>query len=232
MPIETICQGCSKRLRVGDEHAGKTARCPQCQTIYTVPQPAAAAALGAGVASHSPLPTSDRWHLKTPGGLTFGPVARVELDRWLVEGRITPTSQILHEGDGQWVWAGQVYPQLVSFAGPAAFPVAQSAPISAATVAGVAANPYVAGSFPAYTYREAHRGPAILALGLVSILACQLIAIAPILMGFADLDKMKRGVMDPAGRGLTIAGLVLGCLAIVLFVLQILLVIIMIAADV
>ena len=78
MPIETICQ-CGKRLRVADEHAGKLAKCPQCQAVYTVPQPAAA---GAGLGSASTLPPDDRWHLRTDGGLTFGPVSRQELDRW------------------------------------------------------------------------------------------------------------------------------------------------------
>src|SRR5687767_1165236 len=39
MPIETSCQGCGRLLRVADEHAGKLARCPHCQTIYNVPLP-------------------------------------------------------------------------------------------------------------------------------------------------------------------------------------------------
>jgi hypothetical protein len=37
MAIETICTGCARKLRVGDEHAGKKARCPSCGTIYNVP---------------------------------------------------------------------------------------------------------------------------------------------------------------------------------------------------
>lgn len=54
MPIETICQGCSKKLRVADEHAGKQARCPGCGNIYIVPQPTPS--------SYSPAP------LETPLG--------------------------------------------------------------------------------------------------------------------------------------------------------------------
>jgi hypothetical protein len=37
MPIELTCTGCSQTLRVGDDHAGKKARCPKCGTISTVP---------------------------------------------------------------------------------------------------------------------------------------------------------------------------------------------------
>ena len=37
MPIEFSCPQCSRVLRVSDEHAGKTARCPDCQTIMNIP---------------------------------------------------------------------------------------------------------------------------------------------------------------------------------------------------
>jgi phage FluMu protein Com len=37
MPIEMRCTGCGQTLRVGDEHAGKKARCPACGTIAEVP---------------------------------------------------------------------------------------------------------------------------------------------------------------------------------------------------
>jgi ribosomal protein S27E len=37
MSIEMQCAGCGQRIRVGDEHAGKKARCPACGTITLVP---------------------------------------------------------------------------------------------------------------------------------------------------------------------------------------------------
>jgi hypothetical protein len=37
MPIEMRCTGCGQTLRVGDEHAGKKARCPACEAIVQVP---------------------------------------------------------------------------------------------------------------------------------------------------------------------------------------------------
>ncbi len=41
MAIETTCGGCGKLLSVGDEHAGRRARCPACGQIYTIPALAA-----------------------------------------------------------------------------------------------------------------------------------------------------------------------------------------------
>jgi hypothetical protein len=214
MPIESTCQGCGKRLRVADEHAGKLAKCPQCQAVYTVPQSSVAAALGAGAVTSAAGPGGDRWHLKTPEGLTFGPVARVELDRWLAEGRINAQSQILHEGDGQWNWAGQVYPHLAQLT------MSPFAPGASA----VAANPYAPPSttpygspYPQGAYLEPHHGGLILALALIGVVACDIFSIVAIVMAVIDLQKMNRGTMDKSGRGLVIAGLVI---AIAKFVLM------------
>jgi hypothetical protein len=206
MPIESTCQGCGMRLRVADEHAGKLAKCPQCQAVYTVPQSSIAAALGAGAVTAPAGAGGDRWHLKTPEGLTFGPVARVELDRWLAEGRINAQSQILHEGDGQWNWAGQIYPHLAQLT------MSPFAPGASA----VAANPYAPPSatpygspYPQGPYLEPHHGGLILALALIGVVACDIFSIVAIVMAVIDLQKMNRGTMDKSGRGLVIAGLVI-----------------------
>ena len=218
MPIETQCQGCGRRLRVADEHAGKLAKCPQCQAVYTVPQSPVAAAWGAGGTSDSPLAPADRWHLKTADGLTFGPVPRAELDRWQTEGRVTPQSQILHEGDGHWVWAGQIYPRLANLAADSPFK-----PGSAPLPLGGSVNPYAPSAAVSYPYgtpfREQHRGGAILTMAIIGLVLCQFLAIAAVIMAIVDLGKMNRGVMDPSGKGLTIAGLVVGSLSIAFTVL-------------
>lgn len=39
MPIEIVCASCSTRLRVADEHAGKTVRCSRCKSPISVPVP-------------------------------------------------------------------------------------------------------------------------------------------------------------------------------------------------
>jgi hypothetical protein len=219
MPIETVCQGCGKRLRVADEHAGKLAKCPQCQAVYTVPRSAVAASWGAGASTSSSLSPGDRWHLKTPDGLSFGPVARVELDRWLGEGRITARSQILHEGDGQWVWAAQVYPHLASAAlaspfQPGLAPTGGINPYAPSSAIAPMGTPHFQG------YLEPHHGVLVLVLGIMG-LVCVFLAIPAIILAFIDLRKMKSGVMDPSGRGLTIAGLVIAILPIALTLFQV-----------
>jgi hypothetical protein len=203
-------------LRVGDEHAGKLARCPHCQTIYTVPS----AGIVARSASegYSPASASNpggRWTMKTPDGLTFGPVPRTELDKWLTEGRITPQSQLQQEGTTHWLWAGQVYSQLQPVAGRNPF---------GDEPAGPAVNPYAplpsggAYNWPTtgYRFREQHRGGTILAMGLVSIPCCEILAIVTIVMAIIDLQKMSNGTMDPSGRGLVIGGLACAIVKLVL----------------
>ena len=60
MPIETICQGCAAKLRVPDEFAGRKARCPNCRTVYTVPESVSPQRTDAA--------TSERWRLRTEDG--------------------------------------------------------------------------------------------------------------------------------------------------------------------
>ncbi len=61
-----------------------------------------------------------------------------------------------------------------------------------------------------------HRGTLILVLGILSLLLCQLLGIAPLIMGNADLKEMDAGSMDPEGRQLTQVGRILGIVALVL----------------
>jgi ribosomal protein S27E len=37
MPIDVRCEGCGRQLRVSDEHAGKSLRCPACNHISKAP---------------------------------------------------------------------------------------------------------------------------------------------------------------------------------------------------
>jgi len=226
MAIETICIGCSKRLRVGDEHSGKQARCPQCQTTYTVPAPAAAEAGNFGHFA-PPTPTADRWQLKTGDGLAYGPVSRAELDRWLTEGRVTPQSQVLQEGAGQWRWAGEIYPQLAAATSPNPGNPFVETP-------GQPVNPYATSYAPggaAFTnalydpvtgaYLAPHRGALILVLGILGLAFCALLGIPALFMGLHDLKQIRERRMDRNGRGLTIAGAILGGVGLAIMALQI-----------
>ncbi|MEO8494473.1 MAG: hypothetical protein ABI614_05355 [Planctomycetota bacterium] len=204
MPIETTCPGCGRKLQVGEEHAGKQARCPLCNEIYSVPSPAEE---GATVAVERTDP--DPWRMRTPEGQTYGPVRKSDLDAWVLEGRVSSDCMLSSDANPNWVFADAVYPALTEAKKPS--PVAPSRPVQR----------YVAG----------HRGGLILALGIISwAVGCPIFGICAWVMGSADLHEMRAGRMDASGTGLTQAGQVLGMLhamlaivAIVVFVFVLLL---------
>src|SRR5687768_8025488 len=47
MAISFACPGCGKKLKVGDEHAGKKSKCPGCGQVVAIPAAGAAVASGA-----------------------------------------------------------------------------------------------------------------------------------------------------------------------------------------
>ena len=67
-----------------------------------------------------------------------------------------------------------------------------------------------------------HRGVLILILGIVGWVLCPLTAPMAWVMGKADIEQMDRDEMDPEGRGLTQAGMILGMVACALWVLGVL----------
>jgi len=87
-------------------------------------------------------------------------------------------------------------------------------------------NPYGAGysrGAPPYFQggREPHRGAIILVLGIIGIVMVSFLGIFAWVMGRKDLAKMDAGQMDSEGRGLTMAGMICGIVATVIFILQI-----------
>ncbi|MEC7978735.1 MAG: hypothetical protein VXY82_00180 [Planctomycetota bacterium] len=189
MSIEIQCNGCHSNLRVPDEHAGKQARCPKCGTIQTIP----------GAATPFPSPASettdfrlDQWYIRTPEGVEYGPVPRVELDQWVSESRLSAESRIRRATE-TWMPATTLYPELPS----------------------VSPKRYQSGDLlsahPSNVYAESHRGALILILGIFGLLlTCPILSIMAWVMGAKDLAMMKSGVMDPAGRDMTRVGYFLG----------------------
>jgi hypothetical protein len=102
MSIETRCPGCGRTLQVGDEHAGKQARCPLCSEIYVVP-------------ANEPAPAEKdtaMWQMRTPEGQTFGPVTRAELTEWIFEGRVSSECLLSSDGQPNWISADAIFPEL------------------------------------------------------------------------------------------------------------------------
>ncbi len=155
MSIDFTCSGCSKTLRVPDEHLGKQARCPQCQTLNLI------------------QPNSDPVAMASAGDFS------------------EPVQQ---------------------------FGVAEKQPLRE--------NPYQATSVaPAgRMYQMPHRGGLILTLGILG-LVCNVFCIPSIMawvMGRSDLAKIRAGMMDREGEGLTQAGMIMGIIATCLVIVVVL----------
>jgi hypothetical protein len=120
MPIQATCPSCKKTIRVGDQHAGKKARCPHCQGVVEIP-----AATAGGSATGAAT-----WHVQTPED-RFGPITKAELDQWAKERRIDQDCQIWCEGWPEWKFAPEVYPHLAQAAAQT------TAPTTAPTFGGV-----------------------------------------------------------------------------------------------
>lgn len=186
MAIQTECPGCKRRLQVGEEYAGQQARCPVCGEIYTVPGQASPAPTPAS----APTPAGDEWRMRTPEGQLYGPVSKEDLDRWVAEGRVTADCELQNAATADWRAADEYYAVLRE-ARPAATPVSEPS--------------------NRYRYTAPHRGTLVLVLGLLGwIVLCPLFGVAAWVMGSSDLREMRGGQMDPGGRGLTQAGMILG----------------------
>lgn len=61
-----------------------------------------------------------------------------------------------------------------------------------------------------------HRGTLILVLGIVGLVICMPCGIAAWIMGNKDMKEIDAGLMDPAGRGTTKAGKIIGMIATIL----------------
>jgi hypothetical protein len=203
VPIEFNCDGCGKTLRVPDEHAGKQARCPGCQTVLTVPSPPH---------DFAPLPSANlppdsgtSWHVRTADGQSYGPIGRAELERWTGEGRIAADAQVRKEGETQWQWASTVLPQLGG--GHSDNPYGAPKPSGDASVYRT----------PAAAHVEPHRGGMILAFAIIGLMICPIFSPIAFFMGRSDLKSMDAGYMDREGHGLTTAGYIIGMIHCILF---------------
>jgi hypothetical protein len=65
-----------------------------------------------------------------------------------------------------------------------------------------------------------HRGVIILVLGILGLIVCPLIAPVAWIMGKGDLAQIDAGQMDPEGRGMTQAGMIIGIAGTIFLVLS------------
>ena len=216
MTIEAICNNCGRATKVEDDLAGRQARCPICNNIYTVPASSTTADT-----SPAPLPLASsaddpKWYLRTPEGVTYGPASQQEVDQWVMEGRVTSDCQLRQGEAGVWQPADRAYPALanVDTAPPRATAPSPQRPPAINTAStyqhATAASPYANASV--IRQQAAHRGGLILVLGILGWMVCPIFSMFAWSMGATDLRRMRAGRMDRSGYSLTQAGYVLGFL--------------------
>jgi hypothetical protein len=223
MPIESYCTGCGKLLRVADEFAGRRARCPVCQNIYTVPS-AANGDGGGWRSSEESTPSggawgdsvgtgpaqSERWFLQGHDGQTYGPVDRRELDGWVAEGRVDGRCRLRNDQQSGWIPADVVYPVLGRGRATSQAKSSSAGGVDFATDSGWSSDSTRS------MRMMPHRGPLILILGLCSwFFTCPLFGAIAWYMGSQDLREINEGHRDPQGESLTRAGQILGLVHVV-----------------
>ena len=226
MAIETICGGCGKQLSVGDENAGRRARCPACGQIYTIPSPdvappslpntssndlfgettAGTGSSAPGLGAASPADQNQFW-MRSTEGAEYGPVDRPTLDRWFSEGRVGPGYMIRQSETGMWQNSDLFKP------------MAQSASIPISTNS---ANPYATAPSPSpmgysQMYPKPDQSGLVLAFGILSWFLCPIFGVIAWVMGHSTLRDIRLGLVDPANKGLTQAGYYLGMVNVILY---------------
>lgn len=168
-----------------------------------------------------------KWYVHAHNGQRFGPIEREELDRWVSERRLTPSCQVWMEGWPEWRMAPEIFPQLQSQAqqgagGGSPFGGQQQQQRTMGTAAG---SPYAAPMHPQGATRmtsnyggplQPDRGAMILTFGILGLVICGIFSIVAWIMGSGDLKQIDAGMRDPAGRGMTQAGMILGIIGTVL----------------
>ena len=163
------------------------------------------------------LPSETQWRLRTPEMIDYGPVTAATLESWVREGRVTGDCELRQEEDARWRRADSLFPVL-SEPLPLVHQTNYPQTVPAVSVVVQPTAPPLAESLPPSVPKQVefvelapHRGPFILILGILSLIApCPLFSIPAWVMGSTDFEEISRGRMDPAGLTLTRIGKRLG----------------------
>lgn len=149
-------------------------------------------------------PSSSSFRFIGGDGREYGPVDLATLQQWTREGRVTPGMRVWNSRAGNWLLAEQIA-ELAPFFG----------------VASAATPPPVVPVPPPVAPRTNTLAVWSFSLALIGLFCCGCPSIPAIVLGavsLAQIDTRREG-----GRGLAIAGIVLGVAAIVLHFLSLLL---------
>ena len=195
--IRFNCSSCGKLVQVSDEYAGKSGKCPHCQALMEVPQASTAEAAAPSAPAPSASAGEPEWYYAI-GGQRQGPVRAQALVAQIGAGQLPPTVHVWRSGMVDWAPANTVA-EFQQVAAPRV--TAAAAPAGTAwpggPVAGWQAQPQTCGW-----------AIAALVLGLIP---CTCIpSLLAIIFGHIALSKIDQSRGQLKGRGMAMAGLVLG----------------------
>ncbi len=243
MPIDSLCSGCGKTLRVNDEFVGRKARCPVCGLVYvvggatidqstqmpaTVDPTVVETAYALKIESNAPVlqPLDDslapmpdvQYFVRTPNAMVYGPSDSATVLDWISQGRLDDSCHIRDESSEQWVGIAAWRFQTRKMQNPMARP------------ADAVANPFGAvphSNVQSAGYSKSGNGTVVLVLGIVSWILCptffgaMLCSILAIVIASNEFGKIRNGLSPDTektaitiGLWLSIGNLVAWCLLI------------------
>ncbi len=123
MPIDSLCSGCGKTLRVNDEFVGRKARCPACGKVYVVGD----ASSNLSVANPTPSVDVAETTYVTPG-ITSDSSSQPLADSW--SALATSPSQLEAPNERQSVQQPNAVPEQTSGGVPPSLELPQATPIA------------------------------------------------------------------------------------------------------
>jgi hypothetical protein len=219
--LDIVCPSCGRTLRIAADHAGKQVRCPACQQISAAP-----GAVGqlSSAASPTPLAEEDveRWQVRTPEGIVYGPIRWNELLTWVAEGRVAADCELASSADGPWQQAGVVLPVLHGSEAPSPSPLHPApTPVLPGMPTGFSTASY-SGPMGTPGILPPHRGALVLVFGVMGIVVgCPVFSALAWILGSRDLRTMRDGRMDRQGEGITQIGMILGMVVSILWLFSV-----------
>ncbi len=161
-------------------------------------------------------------------GREYGPVTSEQLRVWIKEGRADRFTQVRPEGETWWKPLGQFpeFSDLLPSAAPAPSVPPPGSPPAAAepppTLAPTPAPTSFSGTYPAYgappkTDGMAIAGVILSGLGLVCCCGGPIFSGLGLAFSLIGLNSINRDPINRTGKGLAIAGIVMGALGLLLF---------------
>jgi hypothetical protein len=211
MPIDSTCSGCGKTLRVGDEFEGRQARCPVCQTVYSVVRTQAIGGSNSDSSNKpleiaettyessaidsasNPFPTEskkvesiatqDQYYVRTPNSVTYGPADGATVLTWMQQGRLDDSCHIRNASASEWMTIPAWQNQAIVARSPGSAPLNPYANPTRQ-------QPYQFGTTPvsgnqSAGYLKTGGGLIVLVLGALSWILCFTIIGGPICSIFA-----------------------------------------------